>query len=201
MRKLRHRQFLEHYLSPSSKHIHVKHVQTTEVAKEYEGNKRQSDTFSMVCLQWLKSSEFSCMWGALSISTLTHSGVLFRELLRNSGCLQQEDLIIITFNKERRKFINCWTKGYLGNENYATKLWGCPLTFKILVCVLLSCIDSEIYLGTKSPLYFLLPILRPKSSSLSVHVRCLTWLPGFVSVRLGAVPVHIHASGELFHRL
>lgn len=42
------RQFLEHYLSWSSKHIHAQHVQKPKRFQD-EGNKRQPDTFSLVC--------------------------------------------------------------------------------------------------------------------------------------------------------
>ena len=42
------RQFLEQYLSWSSKHIHAQHVQKPQRFQD-EGNKRPSDTFSLVC--------------------------------------------------------------------------------------------------------------------------------------------------------
>lgn len=80
----------------SSKHIHAKRTKPTEITKEHESNKRQSDTLSLVCLAVSQCQNSIHLRGSTEHKHSMHSGMLwtcknFRLLTSSSSHLTEKE--------------------------------------------------------------------------------------------------------------
>lgn len=108
-----------------------------EVTKEDEGNRRQSDTPSLICLAVAQCQNFHTFEGPYkSISSLLHRGVLCRERVRNSDRLPYSKRTLPSSHL-REKEENLQIAEQRDTWGWNTKL-RMPLTVQVLLRVLLS---------------------------------------------------------------